>query len=106
LFKRQAGRGPSAISAGDEFTCALTTAGGARGWGYNFWGQLGDNTTQDSEVPVGVVWPLHDYLPLMVRHGSGWVAHCRSTQAYAQAVVGLTAPRAQTMRLRGRLRPG
>ena len=35
--------GVSAISAGQDHTCAVAS-GGAKCWGYNFYGQVGDNT--------------------------------------------------------------
>ena len=46
--------GVAAIGAGGVHTCALTTAGGAQCWGWNLYGELGDNSTTDSPVPVAV----------------------------------------------------
>jgi alpha-tubulin suppressor-like RCC1 family protein len=46
--------GVVSISAGGYYTCAITSSGGAKCWGYNFYGQLGDNTTIDRPLPTDV----------------------------------------------------
>ncbi len=45
----------SAISAGSEHTCAILSTGAAKCWGENFNGQLGDDSTDDSNLPAAVV---------------------------------------------------
>ena len=52
-----AGKTLTQITAGDGFTCALDSTGAAYCWGYNNSGQLGNNSTTNSPVPVAVMSP-------------------------------------------------
>jgi len=49
------GTGAQAITQGDGFVCVLTIGGGVKCRGNNFFGQLGDGTTTQSNVLVDVV---------------------------------------------------
>lgn len=44
-----------AIAGGGYHTCALTSTGAIRCWGHNVYGELGNDSTADSPVPVAVV---------------------------------------------------
>lgn len=45
-----------AISAGKYHTCALLESGAVQCWGYNLFGQLGNNSQIDRPVPQDVYW--------------------------------------------------
>jgi alpha-tubulin suppressor-like RCC1 family protein len=56
------------ISAGAETTGAIDKNGRAWGWGYNFYGQLGDNTIVSKLTPVSVLGTVKTFCEI----STGW----------------------------------
>jgi prepilin-type N-terminal cleavage/methylation domain-containing protein len=48
------GKTITSVSAGGNHTCAIASDNQIYCWGYNYYGQLGNNSTTDSSVPVAV----------------------------------------------------
>ena len=71
------GSGTTAIAAGNNHTCALTTAGGAKCWGFNSAGQLGDNTMTDRLIPTDVAGMGSGVTAI----AGGWYQTCALTSA-------------------------
>jgi alpha-tubulin suppressor-like RCC1 family protein len=70
--------GVSAISAGGFYTCALMTqTGGVKCWGENSFGNLGNNTFTESNVPVDV-WELESGV---IAISAGYAHACAVTVA-------------------------
>lgn len=57
LVHLPAGTVATAVAAGQYFSLAVTSTGAAYAWGYNGFGQLGNGTTVNSDVPVRVHLP-------------------------------------------------
>jgi len=46
--------GVTALEAADDHTCAILATGAVKCWGYNMYGQLGDGTPENRNIPVEV----------------------------------------------------
>ena len=71
------GSGVAAIAAGGTHSCALTTGGGVKCWGWNGWGQLGDGTYTERHAPVNVVGLGSGVAAI----ATGWLHVCALTTA-------------------------
>lgn len=68
----------NSITAGQWFTCGLTSAGQAYCWGINNYGQLGDGTTVNKSIPTAVNTALS-----FVSLSAGWDHVCGLTSSGA-----------------------
>src|SRR5664280_2438401 len=69
----------TSISAGRRDTCGLTIAGQAYCWGFNLYGQLGDNTNTDRWTPVAVQQGAVTFTSIT----AGWYEACGITSVGA-----------------------
>ena len=69
------------IAAGYEYTCAVTTSGDAKCWGFNADGQVGDGSTSNRALPVSV-----GGLPVGVKHISAGQVHTCAITTTGSAV--------------------
>jgi alpha-tubulin suppressor-like RCC1 family protein len=69
-----AGTHVTAIAAGSGFSLALTSTGGVLAWGYNNFGQLGNDRTASSSTPVPVDLPAGTHVTAIAAGDMGGLA--------------------------------
>ena len=82
--------GVVAIAAGYYHSCALLNTGSVQCWGYNYYGQLGNGTTDDSLTPVTVIGLPGGVASIFTGTNhtcavtSGGAAYCWGSNGYGQ----------------------
>ena len=70
------------VSSGESYTCALARGGTVACWGKGNYGQLGNNATADSNVPVSVIkaQSVTELLDNIAQISMGWDHSCALTR--------------------------
>lgn len=79
------GSGTLLLATGEEHTCALTSAGAAKCWGYGGYGQLGQGSYSDNYSPTAVSGMTSGVLGIA---GGGYYASCFATSSGAVKCTG------------------
>jgi hypothetical protein len=72
-----------AVAAGSSHSLALSTTGQVYAWGSNFFGQLGNGTTTDADLPVAVDLPAGVRITAIAAGGDHSLALTTTGQVYA-----------------------